>query len=217
MLPYLVHVGYALMLCGFLARDILVLRGVLATAQLVLSAYAFSIAVPSISAWNGVLATINTAWALRILHERRQVLVPPELDEIHRTQFAAMTAGEFLRWWRIGRAESLRGAALTRAGAHPSSLYFILRGVVEVTRGGALVTEVPAGFFVGEMSLVTGRPANADVDAVTDVDVQRWARAAVEELRERDQALWIKVQSAIGADLVRKIQRGDERAARGEA
>ena len=106
---------------------------------------------------------------------------------------------------------------LTRAGAQPSSLYFILRGVVQVTRGGALVTEVPAGFFVGEMSLVTGRPANANVDAVTDVDVQRWPRAAVEELRARDQALWIKVQSAIGADLVRKIQRGDERAARGEA
>jgi CRP-like cAMP-binding protein len=213
MVPYLVHVGYALMLCGFLARDILVLRGVLAGAQLVLSTYAFSIAVPSISAWNAVLATINTAWALRILHERRQVHVPLELQEIHRTQFAAMTAGEFLRWWRIGRAEALRGAALTRDGAQPSSLYFIVRGVVQVTRGGALVTELPAGFFVGEMSLITGRPANADVDAVADVQVQQWPRAALDELRARDHALWIKVQSAIGADLVRKIQRGDARVA----
>lgn len=213
MMPYLVHFGYTLMLAGFLARDILVLRGVLAAAQVVLSFYALSIHVHSISAWNAVFATINTAWAIRILHERRQVQVPPELREIHRTRFTAMTSGEFLRWWRLGETKTLRNVALTRDGAHPASLYFILDGVAQVTRGVAVVTELPAGFFVGEMSLVTGRPANADVDAREDVRVQEWPREVLDDLRARDLGMWIKVQSAIGADLVLKIQRGDERLA----
>jgi hypothetical protein len=212
MLPYLVHFGYTLMLCGFVARDILVLRGLLAGAQVVLAIYALSIAVPAISAWNAVLAAINTAWAIVILHERRQVQVPLDLQDIHRTQFAAMTAGEFLRWWRLGRTASLRDGALTRDGAQPAALFFILAGVVRVTRRGTLIAELSPGFFVAEMSVITGRPANADVDAVGKVRLQQWTRMNLADLRTRDLAMWNKVQSVLGADLVRKIERGDVRA-----
>jgi hypothetical protein len=213
MQPYLVHLGYSLMLCGFLARDILFLRGVLATAQVVLALYAFGISVPAITAWNGLLAAINAVWFAVILRERRQVHVPPDLQPIHRTHFAAMTAAEFLRWWRLGREVSLRDEPLTRDGAHPSFLYFIRAGTAQVRRGDVALTELGAGFFVGEMSLITGRPANADVNAAGEVQVHRWTREDLGQLRARDLGMWTKVQSAIGADLVQKIQRGDRRLA----
>jgi hypothetical protein len=41
--------------------------------------------------------------------------------------------------------------------------------------------------------------------------VQRWDRTDVDPLRARNLAMWTKIQSAIGVDLVSKIQRGDER------
>ena len=53
MLPFLVHLGYAIMLCGFVARDILALRGLLLAGQLVLAAYAFGIGVPAITGSSG--------------------------------------------------------------------------------------------------------------------------------------------------------------------
>jgi len=213
MFPLLVHVGYSLMLCGFLARDILVLRGVLVAAQLVLAIYAVGIAVPAITAWNALFATINGVWVVLILRERRRVHVPLELQPIYDAHFAAMTPAEFLKWWGLGREVAIRDLPLTRDGVSPASLYFILAGTVRVRRGNTTIIELTPGAFVGEMSLVTGRPANADVEPIGEVKVQRWNRTDLDALRMRDLAMWTKVQSVIGADLVRKIQRGDERLA----
>jgi CRP-like cAMP-binding protein len=208
-MPYLVHLGYVLMLGGFLARDILVLRSLLVCAQVIVAVYAVSVAVPSIGAWNALFAFINAVWVALILRERREVRIDGDLQEIYRTRFAAMSPREFLRWWQLGRPALLHGGSLTRDGVHPSALYFILEGEVAVTRGGHAVTELPAGFFVAEMSLITGRPANADADAAGDVRVQQWERGTLDALRTRDLAMWTKVQSALGADLVDKIRRLD--------
>ena len=49
------------------------------------------------------------------------------------------------------------------------------------------------------------------VEPLDQVTVQRWDRTDVEPLQARDLTLWAKIQSAIGVDLVAKIQRGDER------
>jgi hypothetical protein len=211
MLAYLIHFGYLLMLAGFLARDVLLLRALLLAAQVIVAVYAASIAVPAIAAWNGLFATVNAVWVVIIIRQRQRVRVPKELRDIHTAHFAAMSAGEFLRWWRLGERVMLRDEPLTRDGASPAWLYFILDGVARVTRSASTLADLPAGCFVGEMSLVTGAPANADVDALGGVTVQRWPRPRVEDLRARDLTLWVKVQSAIGADLVQKIERGDQR------
>ena len=211
MLPFLVHLGYAIMLCGFVARDILALRALLLAGQLVLAIYAFGIGVPAITGWNTLFATINTVWVVLILRERREVRVPLELQTIHQGHFAAMTPREFLAWWRLGQRDAVHGVPLTREGIEPVALYFILDGVVRVCRRDSTLAELARGSFVGEMSLITGRPANADVDPVGEVEVQRWSRADLDDLRARDLGMWTKVQSAIGADLVEKIRRREAR------
>jgi CRP-like cAMP-binding protein len=208
---FLVHIGYLLMLAGLLARDILVLRSLLLVAQIILAAYAMSIPVPAITAWNIVFASINVVWIGLIVRERRATYVPVELQSIHQRHFAAMSPAEFLRWWRLGRTETIRARPLTREGVTPAALYFILAGSARVQRGSTLVTELGPGALVGEMSLVTGGAANAIVEPRDEVTVHRWNRTDVEPLQSRDLAMWTKIQSAIGVDLVAKIQRGDER------
>ena len=210
---YLVHLGYLLMLAGLLARDILVLRSLLLGAQIILATYAVSIAVPAITAWNIVFATINVVWIGLIVRERRATQVPVALRTIHERHFAAMSPAEFLRWWRLGRTETIHARRLTREGVTPSSLYFVLAGAARVQRGDTEVTQLGPGSFVGEMSLVTGRAANADVEPIGEVTVRQWDRTDVEPLQARDLAMWTKIQSAIGVDLVAKIRRGDERLA----
>jgi hypothetical protein len=209
--PFLVHIAYLLMLAGLLARDVLLLRSLLLVAQIILAFYAASLAIPEISAWNTLFATINVVWVSLIVRERRATHVPPELQPIHERHFAAMSPAEFLRWWRLGHTETIRTQPLTREGVTPSSLYFILSGGAKVQRGGTVVTQLGPGAFVGEMSLVTGRTANADVDPLDEVTVRRWDRSDVEPFQTRDLAMWARIQSAIGVDLVTKIQRGDER------
>jgi CRP-like cAMP-binding protein len=215
LITYLVDVGYFLMLCGFLARDVLYLRCILVVAQSTLAAYGWLNGIPAIGAWNSVMVGINTVMAARIIHERRAVELPPDLGPLYDRHFSALSPTEFLRWWKQGRRETLENERLARAGERPDWLYFLLNGTVRVSRNGEAIAELPAGYFVAEMSLLTGKPANADVDAVGTVDVMRWETRSLRDLHTRNPLLWTRIQSVIGHDLVEKIQLQEARARTG--
>jgi len=212
-MAYLIHVGYIITLAAMLARDILLLRSLLIAAQVIVATYAFSMAVWPIAIWNSLFCVINVIWVILILRDRRKLALPPDLQPIYERRFTAMTPREFLRWWETGRRETVRDQRLASAGQRPDSLYFLVKGEARVSRGQVAVTDLPAGFFVAEMSLITGQPANADVDAVGEVEVVRWSAKDVRGLRERSPGLWTKIQSVLGYDLIEKIRRGDERLA----
>lgn len=203
----LVHLGYTLMLCALAARDILWLRGTLVVAQSVLALYAARVGVPSIAAWNVVFVVLNAVWAVKIIRERRAVALPADLQPIHARHFFALPPREFLKLWQRGRRETVHDARLTRQGQFPDALYFVLAGHVRVTRDGAAIADLGPGHFVGEMSAITRRPATADAVATGEVEVMRWPRAELAAIEARDPAAWARIQSAIGHDLVVKIQR----------
>jgi len=203
---YLVNAAYVLMLCAFVTRDMLYLRLLLACAQALLVTFAWQAGVPTIAVWNAVFVSINASMAVRVLRERQAVALPAALRTLHERHFAALSPREFLRWWGQGRRERLQDVALTRSGHQPDWLYFLLDGRVRVSRDNEPVVELPGGFFVGEMSLLTGRPANADVHTLGPVEVMRWPRHELHALRDRSPMLWTKVQSVIGHDLVEKIR-----------
>ncbi len=204
----LVHVGYALMLVALLARDVLWLRSALAAAQTTLTAYAWFTGRPSMAAWNALFVLINTLWALRILRERRAVALPVELAPLHAAHFAALSALEFLQLWALGKVQTAPdGELLVRRGERPLWLHYLLSGTVRVEQDGKLLVRLSAGSFVGEMSLLTAQPANADVKCEGSVQLRAWAVAGLDQLRARKPAQWARIQSVLGRDIVEKIQR----------
>jgi CRP-like cAMP-binding protein len=206
LIEVLVHAGYTMMLCALLARDMLWLRSLLVVAQSTLSVYAFAHDVPAIGAWNVVFVVINTIWVIRILRERRAVQLPADLVELHARHFLALTPQEFLRFWAMGQHQVLDQAALTVSQQNPKALYFMLAGEVSVTAGGRELARLHRGSFVGEMSLLTGDVATADTVAQGRIEVQAWPMAVLQALRARNPQLWTRVQSALGHDIVEKIQ-----------
>jgi hypothetical protein len=203
----IVHVGYSLMLCALLARDVLWLRALLIGAQTCIGTYAWRAGVPSIAVWNGLFVALNSGWVIHIARQRRAVQLPGPLRHLHERHFAALTAPEFLRLWSQGERRVLRDTRLTTAGTFPGELFFLINGRARVLAGGTLLTELPAGYFVGEMSLLTGEPANADVDAAGALEVMAWPADALRALPSRNPLLWIKFQSVLGRDVVEKIKR----------
>lgn len=199
------NLAYGLMLLAFLTRDVLYLRGLLVVAQGLVVVYTWRAGVPVIAVWNVLFVSINAWMALQVLRERRAVELPPDLRTLHARHFSAMTPQEFLGWWRQGRRDTLAPHRLTAAGQRPEWLYFLLNGTVRVSRDGATLVELPAGYFVAEMSLLTDQPANADVEATGPIEVVRWPTAGLQSLRARNPALWTKIQSVLGLDLVEKI------------
>lgn len=207
MTPYLVHVGYALMLCALVARDILWLRSILICAQSVLSAYAWGMGLTGMGLWNAGFVAINTVWVIIILRQRRAVTLPPELKRLHQRYFAALSPPEFLRFWHQGRHQTIAsGASLTELGTIPESLYFLLSGHVAVRlRPG--VSSLPAGHFVGEISLLTGEPSSADVSADGIVKAIAWPTEDLKAIKDGNALLWTKIQSVLGHDLAEKLKR----------
>lgn len=207
MTPYLVHIGYVLMLAALLSRDILWLRSILVCAQSLLATYAWHMGVHSIAWWNVLFVSINIVWVIVIVRQRRAVTLAPELARLHRKYFAALSAPEFLRVWRKGRHETLQaGSFLTHHGASPESLYFLLSGHVAVRHRHDGVTRLPAGYFVGEMSLLTGEPSTADAVADGVVKAIAWSAEEMAAIKRGDPILWAKMQSVLGHDLVEKLR-----------
>jgi CRP-like cAMP-binding protein len=67
------------------------------------------------------------------------------------------------------QAEYSAGQVLCTEGAVGRELIMLIDGEAEVSRGGAVVTTVGAGDFIGEMSLLDGGPRSATVTASTTV------------------------------------------------
>ena len=205
--PYLVHIGYTLMLLALLARDVLWLRALLVVAQANLCLYSYFRGIDSIAIWNAVFVLINTVWVIRILRQRRAVQLPPELERIRQDHFLALDPPDFLRLWRMGQRQTLAGSLLTRQGEAVPALYFLLRGTVAVRQAGRELTRLGAGDFVAEMSLLTGAVATADAAAVGEVELMLWPVEGLRQLRAGNAALWARIQSVLGHDLVAKIQK----------
>lgn len=83
MLTCLANTAYFLMLCAFVTRDILYLRGLLVMAQALVVFYTWRTGVPVIAAWNIVFVGINSVMAVQILRERRAVVLPAELTDLY--------------------------------------------------------------------------------------------------------------------------------------
>ena len=104
------------------------------------------------------------------------------------------------------------GDWLFRQGEPGDSLYFLIRGRLQVLRvadeadagqGATLLGEVVAGESVGEVGLLTGHGRSAGVRAIRDSLLVRVDRAAFEQMAGRNPALILKLAASV-ADRLRQ-------------
>lgn len=101
------------------------------------------------------------------------------------------------------------GAPLTTEGDEGDAFYMLLDGRVDITRGGASVGQLGPGDFIGEISLIDGRPRTATAIAVGHVRALEVCRPEFLELMERHPAvrhgilvaLTDRIRSDEGSDL----------------
>ena len=97
--------------------------------------------------------------------------LPPELEALRRVPFFEdLTSEDLQRIATVGRRRSFApGETILARGADDAGLYVLLSGTAEVDAGGRTHLLRP-GDFVGEMSLLAGRPRSATVTAAEPVD-----------------------------------------------
>ena len=100
------------------------------------------------------------------------------------------------------------GEIVTREGEPGEAFYIVIEGRLHVSQHGTLVRELGPGDFLGEISLVDGRPRTATVTAVGPVQALVIRRADFLEMVEWDSAVRLGILMAL-TERIRKTEPGD--------
>ena len=202
----LVNLGYFLMLLGLIVRDILWLRSILMSGQLLLACYAIMINNHATAFWNTLFFLINTFQVIRLIRERKPIKLPTYLEELHKEIFSVMTQHELLYFWNLGSKKKTNNDLLIQEGEHLDELLLILSGNVDVIKNGNNITTLSSGDFIAEMSFLTEEPATADIVAKGEIEYITWNQEKLRSLGQLNPELLIKIQNILGKDLVNKIK-----------
>lgn len=146
----------------------------------------------------------------------------------HRARFTDEEAVLIARWFQggtpgkrrllldLGRWETLpAGIALTEEGKRPQFLSYLSAGSAYIATDRKRFTEVGAGHFIGEMSLMGDGLASADVETGTDTRVWRIEREKLDNLRATQPDLYGVIEAAIALNLREKVIDGNRKAMMG--
>jgi CRP/FNR family transcriptional regulator, cyclic AMP receptor protein len=100
------------------------------------------------------------------------------------------------------------GTALTTEGEVGDAFYLVLDGALDITRGGSIVRRLGPGEFIGEISLVDGRPRTATATAAGPVRTLAIACDGFAALMERHPAVRLGIVMAL-TERVRSDERTD--------
>lgn len=118
---------------------------------------------------------------------------------------------ELLRFTTLRRVKA--GEALIRRGEHDATLYFVLRGNLEVVvhSGDGVsmgpLTRIGAGSVLGEQSFFDGQPRSASVWATGDCEVAAMTPGQYKALETAHPALARELLFALGRTLAMRLRR----------
>jgi hypothetical protein len=203
---------------SFMFRDLLLLR-ILSMVAAIL--YIIGAAMAGFSAqgmkpviiFSCLNLLINGFQSITLILERVPITLPEEIKDTYSQCFRMMTTSEFgkLYGW-ASLKHAVKGEHLTTQNEQIPDLILIRQGLASIMKDGRVVSTLGSGFFIGEMSFLTGGLANATVEAVSDdLSCIIWHKDALSKLQDSNLQLYIKLKQAIAINMIRKMDRMEHR------
>lgn len=190
---------------SLLAKEILWLRVFMIFAGISIVIYGIIADNSVVAIWNSGFLLINVVQVIRLLNERKPITLPENLEEIYNSNFNTLRRKEFLNFWNIGQIHKENNIKLCEEGKIQKEIHLILNGEVSVVKNGNEITKLSKGSFVGEISFLTGKPANADVISISEVEFISWSQDKLRNFKLANKDLFIKLQTALGENLSKKL------------
>jgi CRP/FNR family transcriptional regulator, cyclic AMP receptor protein len=122
---------------------------------------------------------------------------------------------------QIERIKPLFGFARYDAGDTPmregdpnDKIFFIISGMVSISRQGIMITEVGEGETFGEMELIDVMPSIATVTALEPLEVVTISNRALYEISKIEPKVFSLMIMNLARDLSRRLRKMDELACR---
>ena len=152
---------------SYLFRDIFILRliSMAGSTGYIIGGLAIGYEVPGIRliiVFNGISIIINSIQCLRIIIEKRPILLPDDLKKIYNALFYKMTTKEFMRVYQFSfKKKYKKGETLTIQDQPVKELIAINKGNVDIVKNGLIIRNLGEDFFIGEMSFLSHGLATA--------------------------------------------------------
>ena len=200
------HLGYIFTFLALSVKDVLWLRVILATAQITLGIYQFIEQRYDVVFWNGVFTIVNLYHIIRIMNDRKPVLVPNEIKDIYENIFFNLTTKEFMDYWNLGEPSIGNDSNIINEGEKQENLFLILEGRGVVTQSSNEIASLSRGDFIAEISFLTEEPASANVFLSNDVKYIKWSQEQIREFQTTNIGFWSKLHHVLSRDLIKKIK-----------
>ena len=206
---YLLHAANGLYFLSYSVRDILWLRLYAILGMCLCMPYYFFKDDPDWPplGWHAVFIGINLYQVCVLWWERKPIELTEVEQSLHRGPFRNLTPQQVRRVAQQGEWQQWEtGAELVAEGAELHRLILLYEGEADVRTGSRSIASLQSGQFVGEMSLLTGAGASAQVISTAPARTLSWPEDWI-ETADFDNDLRLALQAAMGVDLVHKLNR----------
>lgn len=201
------HIPYALLVISMLMRDMGWLRAIAIAAGLIrIVNRAFFDQDFIVVFWEIVFVGVNVAQLLVLWYYARRARFSDDEKLLLASLAPDVSQRTARRFLKLGRWETRQaGDVLIEEDRQASELAFIAEGVAQVEQGDRIVAVCGPGDFLGEMSFVSGRPANATVRAARPLRTLVFDQAALRRAVRNDDELRRAVESGLTVNLAVKL------------
>jgi len=197
--------AYLVLVASTFTRNVLSLRIALMVGAAGFVLYGVVTENLTVAAWNSVTGGLHSIQLVRYVAARRAVELTED-DETWRDRlFPDLDRFDFYTLWSMGEEFRLTDMVLAEAGDDHNRVAVVLAGHVEVRSGDDVVATLGQGAMLGEMSYVSGLPANRDVFAVGEVRLRVWDQPRVRALDQLNPRAGRAFNAFVQRDLASKL------------
>ena len=207
-MEYFINLANLLYLFSYLVRDILWLRILTVVAASCLLPYFYFRPEPLLTPiyWNLGFTVLNLYWIVRLILERRPVVLQGNDLRLYQLVFRCLTPREMVQLLRLGRWEHAAVNDRFIAQGQPlDRLMVICLGVAQLIKDGRPVEKLRDGQFIGGIPFITEGAAPADVVALEETWFMSWPKEALKKFLLSKPELHTALQLTLGFDLARRL------------
>jgi len=205
---YLIHIANLLLLVAFAVRDVLLLRSLFLAGSVFAIGFYYLQSPPlwDAIAWTVLYCAIHGYWIVRILMERRPVVLTPDEEALHRLAFSSLERRKFARLAGFGRwRDAEKGQELAKQGEHVKEILALISGKIVARARGQTIGTLGPGDLVGTASVIMNNVQECDFVVETPCRYIAWPIAEVQQFLEKDPDLRAQIRTIVNEDLATKM------------
>lgn len=156
--------------------------------------------------WAIILIAINTYQVLRILYDKRFLILSEDEHKMYNTIGTKMDILNFKKFMRAGDWEIYpENKNIITEREATERLFLLLDGVAEVKVKVKHISNIEKGHFIGEMSFLSGDLPSATVATIDSSKILSWEKEKLRLLIDKDKDLRHDIHSLFSNDLIVKL------------